>query len=61
MIAHFPLDILCEGSVSGGQPARKPRTECACQPVVSMMAAMVAPLGRLNSPSNAACMDLLRL
>src|SRR6202035_4661072 len=39
-------------------PARKPRTECACQPVASMMAVMVAPFGRLNSASTTACLDL---
>src|SRR5882757_7339852 len=26
-------------------PARKPRTECCCQPVVFIIAAIVAPLG----------------
>jgi hypothetical protein len=26
-------------------PARNPRTECACQPVASMMAVMVVPSG----------------
>jgi hypothetical protein len=33
-------------------------TECACQPVVSMMAVMVVPFGRLNSATTAACLDL---
>src|ERR1700680_1298419 len=39
-------------------PARKPRTECACQPVATMIAVMVVPFGRLNSASTAACFDL---
>jgi hypothetical protein len=34
-------------------PARKPRTVCACQPLASMMAAMVV----LNSAITAACFD----
>jgi hypothetical protein len=29
-------------------PAKKPRTECCCQPVAFMIAAMVAPWGRLG-------------
>jgi hypothetical protein len=32
-------------------PARKPRTECAWQPVASMIAVMVVPFGRLSSAS----------
>jgi hypothetical protein len=39
-------------------PARKPRTECACQPVAFMMAAMVVPCGRLSAASTAAGLDL---
>jgi hypothetical protein len=38
-------------------PARNPRTECACQPVASMMAAMVVPFGGPNSASTACCFD----
>src|SRR5205823_2047191 len=37
--------------------ARKPRTECGCQPVLCMMPAMVAPLGRLNSPITRICFE----
>src|SRR5271169_3338744 len=29
-------------------PAKKPRTECCCHPVTFMMAAIIAPWGRLN-------------
>src|SRR5215472_11049334 len=29
-------------------PAKNPRTECCCQPVAFMIAAMVAPSGRLT-------------
>ena len=31
--------------------AKNPRTECGCQPVDCMIVAMVAPFGRLSSPS----------
>jgi hypothetical protein len=30
-------------------PARKPRTECGCQPVAFVIAAMVAPVGNCSS------------
>src|SRR5271166_7144404 len=36
--------------------ARKPRTECCCQPVACMMAAIVAPLGSLSSARTASCL-----
>jgi len=38
-------------------PGRNPRTECTCQPVASMIAAMVAPCARPSSTSTAACFD----
>src|ERR1700761_3962223 len=38
-------------------PAKKPRTECCCQPVAFMIAAMVVPLGCRRSPSTAFCFD----
>src|SRR5260370_42228732 len=41
--------------------ARKPRTECGCQPVECMIVAMVAPLGRLRSPSTRACFEFARV
>src|SRR5262249_48172959 len=36
-------------------PARKPRTECDCQPVVFVSAAMVAPPGERSMPIAADC------
>src|ERR1700751_85364 len=39
-------------------PAKKPRTECCCQPVAFMMAGIVAPSGRLSSLMTAACLEL---
>src|SRR6266699_3439868 len=41
-------------------PAKKPRTECCCQPVAFIIAAMVAPSGRLSSLMTAACLELAR-
>src|SRR5947209_20532837 len=41
--------------------ARKPRTECGCQPVECMIVAIVAPLDRLNSPSASACFEFARV
>src|SRR5438105_13262753 len=41
-------------------PAKNPRTECCCQPVHCMMLAIVAPLGRLSSPSTRACLECAR-
>src|ERR1700734_2730986 len=38
-------------------PAKKPRTECCCQSVAFMIAAMVVPLGCLRSPSTTFCFD----
>src|SRR3981081_4463168 len=38
-------------------PAKKPRTECCCQSVAFMTAAMVVPFGCRNSPSTASCFD----
>src|SRR5436190_7885106 len=41
-------------------PARKPRTECCCQPVDRMIAAMVTPSGRLSSPTTRICLEKRR-
>src|SRR5438874_11774873 len=41
-------------------PARKPRTECCCQPVDRMIAAMVTPCGRLSSPTTRICLEKSR-
>ena len=35
--------------------AKKPRTECSCQPVAFMMAAIVVPLGCLSKARTASC------
>src|SRR5437588_10133699 len=37
-------------------PAKNPRTECCCQPVAFMMAAIVVPLGCLSSPRTVSCL-----
>src|SRR5436190_19105725 len=37
-------------------PAKKPRTECCCQPVAFMIAAIVTPLGCSSSARTAACL-----
>src|ERR1700751_1057973 len=39
-------------------PAKKPRTECCCQPVAFIIAGIVAPSGRLSSLITAACLEL---
>src|SRR5712672_2544381 len=41
-------------------PAKKPRTECCCQPVAFMIVAIVAPLGWLSSAITAACLEVAR-
>src|SRR6266852_1017632 len=38
-------------------PAKKPRTECCCQSVAFMIAAIVVPLGSCNIFSTADCLD----
>src|SRR6267378_7672141 len=38
-------------------PAKKPRTECCCQSVAFMIAAIVVPFGCLNIPSTVSCLD----
>src|SRR5712675_2101734 len=38
-------------------PAKKPRTECCCQSVAFMIAAMVVPFGCRSIPSTASCFD----
>src|SRR5882757_950169 len=40
--------------------AKKPRTECCCQPVVFMIVAIVAPLGWLSSAITVACLEVAR-
>src|SRR6202158_1523532 len=38
-------------------PAKKPRTECCCQSVAFMIAAIVVPLGSCSIFSTADCLD----
>src|ERR1700732_1640849 len=38
-------------------PAKKPRTECCCQPVAFMIAAIVTPFGSYSIFSTADCLD----
>lgn len=38
-------------------PARKPRTECCCQPVACIIAATVAPAGDRNMAITRACLE----
>jgi hypothetical protein len=38
-------------------PDRKPRTECGCQPVVSVISEIVVPFGRWSRASTASCFD----
>src|SRR6185369_15603016 len=37
-------------------PAKKPRTECCCHPVVFMIAAIVVPLACLSRPRTVSCL-----
>src|SRR5258706_10346261 len=39
-------------------PAKNPRTECCCQSVAFMIAAIVVPLGCCSSFSTADCLDV---
>src|ERR1700691_1120307 len=38
-------------------PAKNPRTECCCQSVAFMIAAMVVPFGCRSIPSTVPCLD----
>src|SRR3979490_1754504 len=38
-------------------PAKKPRTECCCQSVAFMIAAIVVPLGSCSNFSTADCLE----
>src|ERR1700731_4388600 len=42
-------------------PAKKPRTECCCQPVAFMIVAIVVPLGCLSRARTASCLVPLRV
>src|SRR4051794_10847103 len=41
-------------------PAKNPRTECGCHPVVFMMAGMVAPCGWRSILRTSACLEFAR-
>ena len=49
-------DIRVKPSFLRTTPAKKPRTECCCQPVAFMMAAIVVPLGCLSRARTASCL-----
>ena len=38
-------------------PAKKPRTECGCQSVAFMIAAIVVPFGCRSIPNTVSCLD----
>src|SRR6266446_2524305 len=38
-------------------PAKKPRTECCCQPIAFMIASMVVPFGCRSIPRTVSCFD----
>jgi hypothetical protein len=39
-------------------PARKPRTECCCQPVAFIIASIVAPAGDFSIATTLSCLEL---
>ena len=54
-------DVSVKPSFLRTTPAKKPRTECCCHPVVFMIAAIVVPLGCLSSPTTVSCLVPLRV
>src|SRR5208282_377793 len=54
-------DVSVKPSFLRTTPAKKPRTECCCQPVAFMMAAIVAPFGCLSRVRTASCLVPPRL
>src|SRR6202045_1419905 len=54
-------DISVKPSFLRTTHAKKPRTECCCQPVAFMMAAIVVPLGCLSRARTASCLVPLRV
>src|ERR1700720_1029696 len=54
-------DVRVKPSFLRTTPAKKPRTECCCQPVAFMMAAIVVPLGCLSRARTASCLVPLRV
>jgi|SRR5262245_16620515 len=49
-------DVSIKPSFLRTTAAKKPRTECCCHPVAFMIAAIVAPLGCLRSPTTVSCL-----
>src|SRR5438477_1247869 len=49
-------DVSVKPSFLRTTPAKKPRTECCCQPVAFMIAAIVVPLGCLSRPMTVSCL-----
>jgi len=58
---QIPDKLLGSPSFLRTTPAKNPRTECTCQPVNSMMVAIVTPPGRRNSARTRACLDFARV
>src|SRR5262249_17001278 len=54
-------DVSAKPSFLRTTPAKKPRTECCCQPVAFMIAAIVAPLGCLSRARTASCLVPVRV
>src|SRR5580704_12974104 len=54
-------DISVKPSFLRTTPAKKPRTECCCQPVAFIMAVIVVPLGCLSKARTASCLVPLRV
>src|SRR6266851_2073743 len=50
-------DVSVKPSFLRTTPAKKPRTECCCQPVAFMIAAIVVPFGSYSIFSTADCLD----
>src|SRR5882724_1147803 len=49
-------DVSVKPSFLRTTPAKKPRTECCCQPVAFMIATIVVPLGCLSRPRTVSCL-----
>src|SRR5438094_1767033 len=54
-------DVIVKPSFLRTTPAKKPRTECCCHPVVFIIAAIVVPLGCLSSLRTVSCLVPVRL
>src|SRR5262249_31261216 len=54
-------DVSAKPSFLRTTPAKKPHTECCCQPVAFMIAAIVAPFGCLSRARTASCLVPVRV